>query len=53
MQLNMIDFFDYSTQTKILTTLFNVSSRSECEADFQAHILPLLPNLCNMLNCGV
>jgi hypothetical protein len=33
--LNMIDFFDKNTQTKILNLLLNVSAGSESVQDFQ------------------
>lgn len=53
MALNMIDFFDKSTQTKILQLLLNVSSSSESESDFQSNFLPVVPNICQMLQSGV
>lgn len=53
MQLNMIDFFDNTTQSKILGTLLNVSGHSESETDFDKNILPLLPPVCALLSGGV
>ena len=42
----MIDFFDFSTQSKILQVLLNVGQHSESEADFESHLLPIMGNIC-------
>ncbi len=53
LSLNMIDFFDKSTQLKILQLLLNVSAHSESESDFTQNLLPIIPNICQMLSSGV
>lgn len=49
MAFNMIDFFDVATQKKILALLMNVSDCSEEEEDFTENLLPVIPNVCQML----
>lgn len=46
MAFNMIDFFDKSTQTKIMALLLNVSKSSEQEEDFVENLLPVMNNVC-------
>lgn len=49
----MIDFFDKSTQIKILQLLLNVSAHSESDSDFTKNLLPIVPNICQMLSSGI
>lgn len=49
MAFNMIDFFDGATQKKILALLMNVSDCSEQDEDFTENLLPVIPNVCQML----
>lgn len=51
--LNMIDFFDFSTQSKILQVLLNVGAHSESEADFEECLLPTMGTVCQMVTCPV
>ncbi len=48
--LNMIDFFEISTQKRIITILLNVSRHSASEADLNEYLLPVLPCLCMFLH---
>lgn len=48
--LNMIDFFEISTQKKIIGILLNISKHSASEADLNDHLLPLIPSLCLFLH---
>lgn len=48
--LNMIDFFEISTQRKIIGILLNISKHSASEADMNEHLLPLVPSLCLFLH---
>ena len=47
--LNMMDFFEISTQKKILSMILNVSRHSATEQDMNEHILPVLPFLSMLL----
>lgn len=44
--LNMMDFFEITTQKKILSMTLNVSRHSASEQDLNDQILPILPSLC-------
>lgn len=43
--LNMMDFFEISTQKRILNMILNVSKHSASEQDFNDHVLPIMPFL--------
>jgi len=47
--LNMMDFFEISTQKRILNLVLNVSQHSASESDINEHILPIMPFLCMQL----
>lgn len=48
--LNMIDFFEISTQKRIIGILLNISKHSASEADLNEHLLPIVPALCMFLH---
>ena len=52
MCFNMIDFFDVSTQNKIINILMNVADRAECEQEFKENLLPVLQRVCEMVSCN-
>ena len=43
MCLNMIDFFDTPTQTKILNLLLNCCRSSQSEDEFNTHFMNMIP----------
>jgi len=47
--LNMMDFFEISTQNRIINILQNISRHSASENDMNEHLLPLIPCLCMFL----
>lgn len=47
--LNMMDFFEFTTQKRIISIVMNVSRHSSCEADFDDYIMPIMPNLCMLM----
>ena len=48
--LNMMDFFEITTQKKIISIILNISRQSACENDLNEHLLPMLPCLCMFLH---
>ena len=49
LSLNMMDFFEYTTQKRIIQILMNVSRHSSSEADFDDFLMPIIPNLCILM----
>jgi hypothetical protein len=47
--LNMMDFFENTTQKRIINTLINVSRHAASEQDLNEHLFPIVPCLCNLL----
>ena len=47
--LNMMDFFEYTTQKRIITILMNISRCAASEQDLNDHLLPIVPALCMLL----
>lgn len=47
--LNMMDFFEITTQKRIIQILLNISRQCATEAELNDHILPLMPCLCMLL----
>lgn len=47
--LNMMDFFEISTQKRILTMIVNISKHSASEQDLNDHVLPIMPFLSMLL----
>lgn len=50
MFFNMLDFFDQPIQKSIINILLNVSDRAETEEEFEKNIMPVLPQVCQMLS---
>lgn len=48
--LNMMDFFEITTQKRIISILLNISKTSASETDLNEHLLPLMPCLCMFLH---
>lgn len=47
--LNMMDFFENTTQKKILTLVQNVSRNAAQETELTDHLIPLFPTLSMLL----
>lgn len=47
--LNMMDFFEHTTQKRIIQILLNISRHAASEQDFDDFILPIIPVLCMLL----
>jgi hypothetical protein len=45
----MIDFFVQNTQLKILKLALNSSKAVQSEIEFDKHLMPIIPILCNMI----
>ena len=45
----MIDFFEKTTQNRIIEIALNVSRHSANRKDYEAHLLPLMPAFSQML----
>ena len=47
--LNMMDFFEITTQKRIIAILLNISRQAASEIEMNDYLLPLIPCLCNFL----
>lgn len=47
--VNMIDFFDTTTQQMIFKLMTNICGVSESESDFQVNLLPVIPSICYLV----
>lgn len=48
--LNMMDFFEITTQKRIISILLNISKQAASENDLNEFLLPLIPCLCMFLH---
>ena len=48
--LNMMDFFEHTTQKRIISMLLNISKHSASESELNDNLLPLMPCLCMFLS---
>jgi len=47
--LNMFDFFEKTTQSRIVEIALNISRHSASKKDYEEHLLPLMPCFSNLL----
>jgi hypothetical protein len=47
--LNMIDFFEKTTQSRIIEIALNISRHSANKKDYDTYLLPIMPALSNLL----
>lgn len=48
--LNMMDFFEMSTQKRIISTIMSISRHSANETDLNDQLMPMIPCLCMLLH---
>jgi len=48
--LNMMDFFEITTQKRIISIILNISRHSASDVDLNDNLLPMLPCLCMLLH---
>ena len=47
--LNMMDFFENTTQKRIIAIMMNISRHAASEQDLNDYLIPVLPALCMLL----